>query len=377
MDAALVELLDEIPSPVFVLEPNEDGKPVYTAFNKAALAVSQIEPEDFMRRTALQMYHGVYGQRAFEQHQKTFQSLQPNVYELTLPLNGTLRLIRTRLQPKLDKNGKLVYVIGSSVDISAERELQEIRTHTHAIEQELQDFIYLAAHDLRSPMQRIHALAELLRTSSECMDQKHHDVIDRLEAVATQSITLVEDVLEHAEITGIEESISEFSLVEMCADTLKMLDPTESHACKVDDVRLYGDYTASKIVMRNLIDNAIKHNPQATVAMSISAQDFKAGFFSITVADNGQSTKDPEKLFSGSPNPRSKGGFGLMAIRRLIKLRGGEIYAEHGSGCKGLAVTFSLPGKILSATPDWPTPIAAAHSRTKHLGGPAGLGAHP
>jgi signal transduction histidine kinase len=356
----MVELLDEIPSPIFVLEPNEDGNPVYTAFNKAALAVSQIEPEDFMGRTALQVYHGVYGQRAFEQHQKTFRSLQPSVYELTLPLNGTLRFVRTRLEPKLDKNNKLIYMIGSSVDISAERELQEIRTHTHAIEQELQDFIYLAAHDLRSPMQRIHALAEMLRNCSESADLKHHEVIDRLEAVATQSITLVEDVLEHAEITGIEESISDFSLAEMCADTLKMLDPTKSHECNVDDVRLYGDFTVSKIVMRNLIDNAIKHNPQANLTMNISAQDFKAGFFSVTVADDGKAITEPEKLFSSNTTPRRKGGFGLMAIRRLIKLRGGEIYAEHRSDGNGLAVTFALPGKILSATHDWPTAVAAA-----------------
>lgn len=344
-----LDLLNNVLVPVFVLEPDSSGNLVYVAFNNTALDIAKFSPSDYLGRTALQLYADEYGKHAYKQHLQAYKTGKKSTYILQLPLNGKVRYIRTHLKPTLDSTGQVIRLTGTSTEVSAEHELEEIRAQSRALTKELEEFIYLAAHDLRSPMRQVRAFADILREDFVDLGDGKLHAIDMLEKLSIQAMSQVESVLKHAAITGIEASIETFNLSELCNDILKSLDPANSHKLSIENTALYGDRLATQVILQNLIDNALKHNTDTAVSLTISAKKAETEFFSVTVADNGRGISNPEKLFDSDGSDRSKSGFGLLAVRRLIKARGGKIYAESLAKGTGLMVTFTLPGSLTSS----------------------------
>lgn len=346
MDVIDLAFLDNIPVSMFVLELASNGDPIYVAFNKTANDVSKFQPSDYVGRTAAQLFYGDYGERAYQYHLEAFRTAKTNVYELTLPLNGKLQQVRTHLVPTVDAEGQVVRILGTSIDITAERELKRMREQTQGIGKELQEFIYLAAHDLRSPMRQVIALADMLRDDFEDLGDGKLDVIDMLERVSIESLSMVKRVLQHAEISGIEESIESMKLRDVCNGLLTMLDPTKTHRSRIADCSIYGDRVLIQTILRNLVDNCFKHNAGACVSIDVDAKSTVQGFFLLTVTDNGKGMSEPGKLFENTETDRSQSGFGLLAIRKLVKVRGGDISAEHAATGTGLSVSVILPGTV-------------------------------
>ncbi|MFT4728707.1 MAG: signal transduction histidine kinase [Granulosicoccus sp.] len=128
-----------------------------------------------------------------------------------------------------------------------------------------------------------------------------------------------------------------------------MLDPNELCERRIDNTTIQTDRVATQIIMRNLIDNALKHNPGSSVSLKITTESKGAGFLAVTVNGNGQGMINPKMLFGGDM-PRSKSGFGLFAVCNLIKTRGGRIYSDAPDQGTGLSVTFTVPGIIQSGS---------------------------
>lgn len=341
-----LELLDRIPIPIFVLELSNDGDVTYTFLNQIALSVAKFNLGDYVGCNAKQLYHGEFGVIAYDKHVECFQTAEPITYELMLPINGKLRSIRTNLMPIMDSDGLVVRVIGASTEITAESELEQMRGDSRVLQQELQEFIYLAAHDLRSPMKKVNMFADMLREDLEELGYEKLDLIDLLEKVSVESMSMIQKMLNHAEISAMEESIEHVHLPGAVAGIQAMLDPEKLHVCQVDDDTVHGDGVLIQTILRNLIDNSMKHNAPASTTLTVTAGSSKAGYFTMNISDNGQGMEKPEKLFKSIENDRSRSGFGLLAIRKLIKRAGGDIAADHCTDGPGLSVTVTLPGSI-------------------------------
>jgi light-regulated signal transduction histidine kinase (bacteriophytochrome) len=139
---------------------------------------------------------------------------------LSLPIDGEVRSFRTHLKPTFDPNGNVTRLIGTSEDISAEEELKTLRLRTQTVSKELEEFMYMAAHDLRGPMRSVHILADFLREDFSDLGDGKLDLIDKLENISVQANSMLDEVLEHAEITGTQESMETFNLSELCNDIL-------------------------------------------------------------------------------------------------------------------------------------------------------------
>lgn len=111
---------------------------------------------------------------------------------------------------------------------------------------------------------------------------------------------------------------------------------------------IVGDKTATQIVLRNLLDNAIKHNSGRSITLTISVNPSQPGMFQLVVEDDGAGFPDPAIAFLGGGGPRMDSGFGLMGVRRLVQTRGGDITAEKRSSGQGARVQLTLPGRILT-----------------------------
>lgn len=338
-----LELLNNIKIVVFVLEPVGDGRLEYVALNTAGLKKLNKEIGDVLHKTAAEIHLGPLGEIAYEYHQKAYRTGKEMTYQVSLPTADKALIVKTHLQPVFDNNGKVARLIGTSQEVA---EQQKMEVSSIALQSEIEEFVSLAAHDLRSPVRNIQGLVLLLREGLEDNDDGKLEIIDMLENVANKAQLLIADILSHAEATGATTSLESFELSRLCRDIASMLDPSQTHSYEVGECWLTGDQTATQIVLRNLFDNAYKHNEGRSIVLSVTAESISPEYFQITVSDDGVGIDRPEEIFAGKLTMRRSGGFGLLGVRRLIVARGGEINAVTPSNGQGVTVKFSLPGKM-------------------------------
>ena len=340
-------LLDSIQTALFALEMDSLGRPVYVAFNRTACQVAGRDADEILGRTAMDVYPGGLGRIAYQHHCEAMASREPATYELALPLRGLERQVRTHLEPVLAEDGSLIRLVGTSHDVSVEHVMREAQARSLLLKTDLEEFIKLAAHDLRTPIINVGILADMLRDGFQDLGDGKLELINMLENVADKAMLLIGDVLDHARVSNAPEAIEDFDIGVLCQNMLAVLDPTKQHKAIVTGSWVLGDKVATQVMLQNLIDNAIKHNADDSIVLSISAKAAGDNAYEITVEDNGVGLPDSVISFLNGGEYYGDNGIGLLGVRRLIKARGGRISAtrhEHGTGGK---VSLTLPGKFL------------------------------
>ena len=224
------------------------------------------------------------------------------------------------------------------------------------------DFINLAAHELRTPIQPILSMTELMR--SEIKGTRHQESLDIITRNAKRLQRLTENILD---VTKIESRLldlkqEEFNLNDIIKNTLDDIliltnrsydNDNNSNSNKKTNVRLYyqpqdifikGDKGRISQVIYNLVTNSIKFSKEGIViTINTKTEDNKV---IVSVKDAGSGI-DPEilpKLFSKFVAKSFSGtGLGLFISKNIIEEHRGKIWAENNVDGKGATFTFSLP----------------------------------
>ncbi|WP_420012752.1 sensor histidine kinase [Tateyamaria sp.] len=218
---------------------------------------------------------------------------------------------------------------------------------TSATVAEMEDFVSLAAHDLRSPIANVKTLADLIREDFVDMGDGKLEMLGMIEEISTRALALVSDVMALAAAANARSDLRNFDLRALCEDILVTLDPARLHVVTVPQLHLNADYIAIQIILRNLIDNALKHSKAERTALEISVTAQGPHRIEVTVKDDGTGFADPALAFLDGGALGVDSGFGLLGIRRLVRARGGVISAVSPSSGRGAEVQFQLPGQIL------------------------------
>jgi len=217
------------------------------------------------------------------------------------------------------------------------------------------DFLSAAAHDLKTPLTTITALAQLLERWALRDPAAPADLgrIRRLVAEAERLRTLVLELLdaarvEQGRILGARE---EFDLVELCREVLGR-QASERHRFALDAAGpVIGAWDRVRIaqLVENLVENAVKYSPDGgEVRVGVRRE---AGTAELTVADRGIGipADDLPRLFdrfhrgSNVDDRRFSGmGLGLYICRGIVEQHGGRIRAESAPGV-GTTFHVSLP----------------------------------
>jgi signal transduction histidine kinase len=261
------------------------------------------------------------------------------------------------------------------------KELLDAYEQLKAHEKMQQDFINIAAHELRTPTQSIVGYAELLQLSysSNIQSPKDNDLStrDSLEALKRNAIrlkNLTNDILDVSRIEAgtLKLNKERINLNEKIRNVVKDILNTNVQVSekgltiqflndnnKSIDNEYYVNADKSRIfqVLSNLINNAIKFTDRNGV-ISISLDKAKSPssdknssleeneYALIRIKDNGRGI-DPDvqsRLFSKFATKSDIGtGLGLFITKSIIEAHGGEISAENNSDGKGATFTFSLP----------------------------------
>ena len=232
------------------------------------------------------------------------------------------------------------------------------------------DFINVAAHELRTPIQPIIGLTDLLQCKKQGDITQYSQFIDIINRNAKRLQRLTEDILDVARIES--ESLPlrkvQFNLKELILNAItdyksqikKELKDNRvrleftSRTDNNDDIFVYGDVGRIIQVISNLLTNAIKFTEEGTITVKLEKRmdnnnkKDQGEVVVVSVRDTGKGI-DPavkDKLFEKFATKSEKGmGLGLYLSRKIIEAHGGKIWAENNSDGKGATFYFSLPFK--------------------------------
>ena len=217
------------------------------------------------------------------------------------------------------------------------------------------EFINIAAHELRTPIQPILGLTELLR--SQIKDVKQREFLDITIRNAKRLRRLTEDILDVTKIETKSLSLKKelFNLNELILNTIVDSKNQISKDNKGNDLILQlidfkksifieADKDRISQVISNLLSNAIKFTNEGSICVVTDKN--KSNEVLVSIRDTG-SGLDPEilpRLFSKFATKSDKGtGLGLFISKSIIEAHGGRIWAENNADGKGAKFSFSLP----------------------------------
>jgi len=241
----------------------------------------------------------------------------------------------------------------------------ELLWNEHILNEELKradnmqkDFINVAAHELRTPIQPILGLSEVLYTKIKDIEQRQ--LLEAITRNAKRLQQLTEDILDVSKIEtqSLKLKKEHFNLNDVISnavrDYTKHIEKGSSNSNlklfykpAADDmlsVVIEADKARLAQVISNLLSNAVKFTKEGTIFISIEKKD---NHILVSVKDSGTGI-DPEilpRLFTKFATKSFEGtGLGLFISKSIIEAHGGKIWAENNSdGKKGATFTFSLP----------------------------------
>lgn len=236
-------------------------------------------------------------------------------------------------------SGEIISLFAQILDIDhAKRlslQLETRNTELVRSNAELDQFAYVASHDLRAPLNAINKLAGWIE--EDCGDVLPDSARQHFELLKSRSVRmgkLLEDLLLYSRVGRVEYQIENIDLKPLVLDIISLMDISSGFTVTVNDINLRAEKTPFEQVLRNLIGNAVKHHPNNTGNIAIYAEKTPTGF-TLKVADDGQGIPDNlhdkalEMFQTLRPRDEIEGsGLGLALCKKIVEYSGGTLHIE-------------------------------------------------
>lgn len=266
------------------------------------------------------------------------------------------RVIAVQHQPMPDGGSIATYEDVTELERSAEN-LKQYTRKLEASNRELQDFAYVASHDLQEPLRKIETFGDRLKNKYAAdLPENANVYIERMQNATGRMRLLINDLLNYSRVTTKAKPFVELDLNEVVADVvcdLQIRIEEVGATVEADDLpTIEADATQMRQLLQNLIGNALKFQregvaPVVKVTSRLIEGDFIAGIpdmIELSIADNGIgfNNKYKEQIFTifqrlHGRNEYEGTGIGLATCRKIVERHGGIIDAD---GVEGEGATF-------------------------------------
>ena len=218
--------------------------------------------------------------------------------------------------------------------------------------EDLEQFAYIASHDLQEPLRTIHGFTQLLAERYQNqLDDQAREFMGFVTDGADRMQVLIQDLLKYSRIQGQDLKYLPVNTEEVLQDLLKNLHLTieEKSACVTHDPLpiIHTDKATFQHLLQNLITNALKFHGSNPPHIHISALDHP-GEWVFIVEDNGIGIRSEyfQRIFQPFKRLHSREeyqgtGIGLAICKRIIERQGGRIWVDSEIG-KGAKFSFTL-----------------------------------
>jgi len=208
-----------------------------------------------------------------------------------------------------------------------------------------------AAHELRTPVAGIKAQAQVARAAAGEAERIH--ALDNAILGCDRATHLIEQLLTLARVDALDAGVAEpCRLRDIAAGEIASVAPAalvkgvHIELSEGDETAVRGNPELLRILVRNLIDNAVRHTPSGTTVQVGIGQ--KQGVATLSVSDDGpgipeqEMDKVSERFYRPADTQASGSGLGLSIVKRIAEVHGASLrFMQAGNG-RGLRVTVEF-----------------------------------
>jgi PAS domain S-box-containing protein len=317
--------------PQFVWTATPEGEVNY--YNKTVLDYTGLTIEKLFSVGWLQIIHPEEQEENLQQWQHAMQSGLPYRVEHRLRRkDGDYRWYLSTALPQKEENGNIQIWVGTSADID------DIKKH----DQQKDDFIKMASHELKTPVTTIKGYVQLLlKMNQQANNPFLSSSLQTIDKQVYKLTKLITDLLDVTKIeTGsLEMSPEHFPIATLVKEIINDLQTTSaSHQLQFvqeADPLVFADRDRIAQVIINLLTNAIKYSPRASEVIITVREDDGNAMISVTDYGIGISKEDLPRIFdrfyraAGKDEKTFPGfGIGLFIVNEIVSLHHGRIWAE-------------------------------------------------
>lgn len=231
------------------------------------------------------------------------------------------------------------------------------------LNQEKNQFLGIAAHDLRSPLATLSGCLDIIIASlpANSLDDDQREIFSAMENMLDYMLKLITDVLDFSKIEAgtLDLVKEEFNLVDFMNNTIQFSNILGSRkniqiqpAYTLDELWINADKNKLKQVLDNLLSNAIKYSESNTVvSINIISREDET---EVVVVDQGKGIPESEigiifKPFARTSVQSTGGeestGLGLATVKKIIDTHGGKIWVESHVD-QGSQFHFTIPNTV-------------------------------
>lgn len=273
------------------------------------------------------------------------------VAERTLELSRANEALNTEILERRRAEQALQYL-----NMTLEHRVERRSAESERRARDLEQFAYVASHDLKAPLRGIANLSEWLKEDlKDCLTPETQEQLDLLRDRVARMHALIEGLLAYSRIGRVAGNLEDVAVGELVATLVDSLDPPRGFRVEIapDLPVLHTDRLHLSQVFSNLIANAIRHHDRDRGRVRVAGQDL-GEFWLFSVDDDGPGIppefRDKVFLMFQTLVVKDYGantGIGLALVKKLVEEHGGSIHLEDSTlkkkNRKGCRFVFTWP----------------------------------
>lgn len=364
----LQTLIDTLPDMVWLKSP--EG--VYLSCNSMFERLCGLLEAELIGKTDDQLFARDQADYFTSHDERAVRAGENRVNEawVTLHETGQRALLQTIKTPMRSADGEVVGELGIARDITELREAQDsLRELNRELEQrvvdrtqalseamkELESFSYAVSHDLKAPLRGVDGYSKILLDDyGDSLDGQAQRFLRNIRGGVAQMNALIGDLMSYSRMERRSLESSRINLGEVMRHVLSARhDEIAAAAVRIEgevpSVVVRADRQGVEMVLRNLLDNAIKFSGQATPPVITLTAGIERDSVGLCIRDNGIGfdMKHHERIFEIFQRLHriedfAGTGVGLALVRKAMQRMGGRVWAESAPG-QGAAFHVEFP----------------------------------
>ncbi len=296
-----------------------------------------------------QVHHPEHLERVVERFRACLESGER--WEDTFPLrgqDGTYRWFLSRAIPITNEEGQILRWFGTNTDIT---DLQSAQAALEKRNKELDSFVYIVSHDLKTPLRAIANLSQWIEEDlAGSLSADTQEQMTLLRSRVYRMAAMIDGLLNYARVGRTDSTIELVAIGKLLLEVIDSAAPPPTFTITIAPnlPTLYTKRLLLSQVFANLIGNGIKHHDRIDGSVHVSAED-RGDFYEFAVADDGPgiALEYQDNIFTifqtGNPQKRQDStGIGLAIVKKIVETEAGAIRLESQIG-KGTTFYFTWP----------------------------------